>query len=132
MAFELSFTAQEADIDELGHVNNAVWVQWVQHISTSHWFAQADPAHVDRYFWMITRHEIDYVGNIELGETVIARTWISDPPKGARFNRNVEFVNQAGKVLVRSKSTWAIMDRTVGRIVRVPQEVAATFLPDDA
>lgn len=132
MAFELSFTAQETDIDELGHVNNAVWVQWVQHISTSHWFAATAEEHVERYFWMITRHEIDYAGNIALGESVTARTWISEPPKGARFNRNVEFVNQAGKVLVRSKSTWAIMDRTLGRIVRVPQEITAIFFPEGA
>ena len=36
MTFQQQFTAQDADIDELGHVNNAVWVNWIQDIATSH------------------------------------------------------------------------------------------------
>lgn len=128
-SFEMTFTAGDADIDELNHVNNAVWVQWVQTISTTHWFTVADPAHVDRYFWMMIRHEIDYAGNIGPGEVATARTFITDPPRGARFDRHVEFRNAEGKLVVKSKSTWAIVDRTTGRIVRVPQDVAAPFLP---
>ena len=42
--FHRDFTASEADIDELGHVNNAVWVRWVQDLATAHWAAVAPPA----------------------------------------------------------------------------------------
>jgi acyl-CoA thioester hydrolase len=77
---------------------------------------------------VVVRHEIDYLGNVTLGETVTARTWISDPPKGARFDRNVEFLSGAGKIVVRAKTTWALIDRTTGRIARVPAEVATRFL----
>ena len=42
--FEKRITAQPADIDELGHVNNAAWVRWIQDMATAHWSAVADPA----------------------------------------------------------------------------------------
>jgi acyl-CoA thioester hydrolase len=45
--FEMTFTAGAEHIDELGHVNNAVWVQWIQQVAVAHWEAVADPAHKD-------------------------------------------------------------------------------------
>jgi acyl-CoA thioester hydrolase len=126
--FTLPFTPILADIDELGHVNNAVWVRWIQDMATAHWNAVADPEHIATYVWMVTRHEIDYRGNIKLGESVTGRTWISDTPKGAQFNRNVEFIDAAGKVIVRAKTTWAMLDKTTGRLMRVRPEISAPFL----
>ncbi len=121
-------TAQAADIDILGHVNNAVWVQWMEQVATEHWTHDADPAHVDAYVWVVTRHEIDYRGNVAEGETVTARTWIPDGPRGARFDRLIEFTGPDGKVKVTARSTWAIVDKGTGRILRVPPEVAANFM----
>ena len=59
--FELALTAGPEHIDELGHVNNAVWVQWIQQVAVAHWDAVADAAHKDAYFWVVVRHEIDYL-----------------------------------------------------------------------
>ncbi|MEE9433254.1 MAG: acyl-CoA thioesterase [Sphingorhabdus sp.] len=129
--FTLPFVPTPADIDKLGHVNNAVWVRWIQDIATAHWEAQADPAHVAAYIWVVTRHEIDYRGNIGAGESVTGRTWISDPPRGAQFDRNVEFVNGDGKAIIRAKSRWAMLGKASGRLVRVPEEVAAPFFMAD-
>ena len=126
----LLFTPTPEDIDELGHVNNAVWVRWIQDMATAHWSATAAPEHIDAYIWVVTRHEIDYRGNVALGETVTGRTWIEKPPRGATFDRRVEFVNDAGKVIVSANTTWAMLDRASGRLMRVPAEVAAPFLGD--
>ena len=129
--FTLSIAPTSADIDELGHVNNAVWVRWIQDVATAHWNAVSTPDHIAQWVWVVIRHEIDYLGNVGLGETVTARTWISDAPKGARFGRNVEFTNGTGKLVVRAKTTWAIVDRVSGRIARIPKDVAAPFLPGE-
>ena len=129
-SFSLSFTAGPDHIDLNGHVNNTVWLQWVQDIGTAHWEAGARPQDVDAYLWFVTRHEIDYRGNINLGETVTARTWIPDPPQGARFVRRVEFSNHAGKVIVAARSVWAMIDKGSGRPVRIPPEVSDPFLAD--
>ena len=126
--FTLTFTARTEHIDVMGHVNNAVWVQWMEAIATAHWESDAAPEHVAAYAWVVTRHEIDYRGNIAAGESVTAETFIPAGPSGARFDRLVEFRNPAGKVIVSAKSTWALIDRASGRVVRVPTEVAAPFL----
>jgi acyl-CoA thioester hydrolase len=126
--FTLTKTATPADIDELGHVNNAVWVRWIQDIAVAHWQAVAPPEHRDAYVWVVTRHEIDYLRAVLPGETVTGRTWVGEAPKGARFDRHVEFVGEDGKPRVRARTTWAILDKATGRPLRVPAEVAAPFL----
>lgn len=126
--FTRPFTASAADIDELGHVNNAVWVQWIQEIAVAHWQAVAPAAHRDAYIWVVTRHEIDYRGNLREGETVTAETWVPDPPRGARFDRHVRFVGADGKVMVEAVTTWALLDRASGRLLRVRDDIAAPFL----
>lgn len=126
--FTRTITAQPADIDELGHVNNAVWVRWIQDIAVAHWHAVAPAEHRDLYVWVVTRHEIDYRGNVAAGETVTAETWVGEAPKGARFDRHVRFTGADGRVKVEARTTWAILDRATGRLLRVPKEVAAPFL----
>ena len=126
--FEMTLTALPEHIDELGHVNNAVWVQWIQTVAVAHWYSVADPAHNDDYFWVVVRHEIDYLRAAVEGDVVTGRTWVGDAPKGARFNRHMEFVGADGKVLVRANTQWAIIDKALGRPIRVPPEVIAPFM----
>jgi acyl-CoA thioester hydrolase len=127
-SFTRTFLALPEHIDELGHVNNAVWVQWIQQIAVDHWTALASPAQQEAYAWVVTRHEIDYRGNVREGETVAATTTISDPPRGARFDRRVRFTGADGKVRVEANSTWALIDRASGRLLRIPADLAAPFL----
>jgi acyl-CoA thioester hydrolase len=125
----LTFTALPEHIDELGHVNNTVWVDWIQQIATSHWSAVASPEHQAAYIWVVTRHEIDYRGNIGLGETVTAETFIPTGPTGARFDRQVLFRDAAGKLIVSANTTWALIDKASGRLQRVRDDLAAPFRP---
>src|ERR1700754_125132 len=126
--YTTSITAGPDDIDMLGHVNNAVWVKWIQDVAVAHWLAIAPPEHRDSYVWVVTRHEIDYRGNVSEGETVTAETWVAEPPRGARFDRHMRFLGGDGKVRGEAKTTWALIERATGRLVRVPAEVAAPFL----
>lgn len=126
--FARTFVARPADIDELGHVNNTVWVRWVQDIATAHWRAVAAPEHVQAYIWVVTRHEIDYRGNVAEGASVTGETWIPGEPKGARFDRCVEFRDETGKLLVSVRSTWAMIEKASGRLARIRPEVAAPFI----
>ena len=128
--FEMTMTALPEHIDELGHVNNAVWVQWIQTVAVAHWYSVADPAHNDAYFWVVVRHEIDYLRAAVEGDVVTGRTWVGEAPKGARFNRHMEFVGADGTVLVRANTQWAIIDKALGRPIRVPAEVIAPFMAE--
>ena len=84
--------------------------------------------HREAYIWVVTRHEIDYLRSAGPSETVTGRTWVGEAPKGARFDRHVEFVGHDGKPRVRARTTWAIIERASGRPIRVPTEVAEPFL----
>ena len=126
--FELTLTALPGHIDELGHVNNAVWVQWIQQVAVAHWDSLARAEHRNAYYWVVVRHEIDYLRAAHEGDLITARTWVGDAPQGARFDRFVEFAGADGKVCVRAKTQWAIIDKASGRPIRVPPEVVAPFL----
>ncbi len=127
-AFEMTFTAQPGDIDIMGHVNNAVWVRWMEEIATAHWMGIAQPDDIARYVWVVTRHEIDYKGNVGPGEMVKARTFVPDPPRGARFDRRVDFFGTDDKLRVSARTSWAMIDLASGRLERIPAELAAPFL----
>lgn len=129
MTFRRDFTARAEDIDELGHVNNAVWVRWIQEVAVAHWRAVAPATQVDAYVWVVTRHEVDYRGNVSEGESVTAETWAApEGPRGARFDRHVRFLGQDGRVKVEAVSTWALLDRATARLLRIRPEIAAPFL----
>jgi acyl-CoA thioester hydrolase len=128
--FSQTFTALADHIDELGHVNNTVWVAWIQDLATAHWSAAARPEDAEQFFWVVTRHEIDYRGNVTEGESVSGETWIEGEPRGATSIRRVEFRDSAGKVIVSAATTWAMLDRASQRLVRVRPEVLAPFRED--
>ena len=127
-SFTLSFTATPDTIDALGHVNNAVWVQWIQQVATAHWTSVAPPAHSEAYVWVVVRHEIDYLRALGPGEQVTARTWVADAPQGAKFDRYMEFTGADDRVHVRARTVWALLDKASGRPLRVTAEVVAPFL----
>ena len=127
-SFTRTFVAEPQHIDELGHVNNTVWVQWIQDMATQHWDAAARPEDRAAYFWVVVRHEIDYRGNVSEGAEVTATTWIEGPAMGAKSLRRVEFTDTAGKRLVSAATTWAMLDKATGRLARVRPEVLEGFL----
>ena len=126
--FNMAFAVTEDDIDELDHVNNAVWVVWLQDVSVAHWYAAAHPDHRDQHGAVVLHHDITYRGNVGLGARVKAQTWIQGLPRGARYTRCVRFEDERGKLLVSAVSQWGLIDRN-GRLVRVTPEMAAPFLP---
>jgi acyl-CoA thioester hydrolase len=129
--FEMSLTAGPEHIDVLGHVNNAVWVQWMEQVAVAHWTSVAKAEHQDAYFWVVVRHEIDYLRAALEGERLTARTWAGEKPQGARYDRHMEFIGEDGKVRVRARSWWAIIDKATGKPIRVPPQVVAPFLGEE-
>lgn len=125
--FAQSVVAQAADIDELGHVSNIVYVRWIQDIATAHWRAVARPDDIVRFVWVVTRHEIDYARATLEGETVTLTTWVGTP-HGARFDRFVEITGADGKLRASATTVWALVNAATRRALRVPAEVAAPFL----
>lgn len=125
-----TFTALPEHIDVNGHVNNAVWLRWMEDLAGEHWERDALPEHRDAYVWLVLRHEIDYRGNVGEGTVVTGETVIREGPRGPRFVRHFSFTDADGKELVRAQTTWVMVDKTSGRPMRIPGEVAAPFMPE--
>lgn len=127
------FPVSHADIDELDHVNNTVYLRWAQDIATAHWRARAGEEAVAAYVWVVLRHEVDYRNALTLGEEAEVRTWVDETPRGATWSRFVD-VYRAGaeRPSVQIKSNWCLLDATTRRVRRVPPEMAARFFVQNA
>ncbi|QGZ95844.1 acyl-CoA thioesterase [Terricaulis silvestris] len=122
------FPVDAADIDELGHVNNIVYLRWAQDIATAHWRARAGAELVDRYVWVVLRHEADYRAALTLGDDVEVRTHVDDAPQGATWGRFVDiYKGGSEKPAVQIKSNWAMLDAKTRRVNRVPPVLVARF-----
>ncbi|MBI3439834.1 MAG: acyl-CoA thioesterase [Proteobacteria bacterium] len=126
--FTQRFPVEAADIDELGHVNNTVYLRWAQDIATAHWRARAGAEPVAAYVWVVLRHEVDYRNALTLGDEVEVRTWVDQAPRGPTWARFVD-VCKAGseRPAVQIKSNWCLLDAATRRVKRVPAELAAKF-----
>lgn len=122
------FAVDAADIDELGHVNNIVYLRYAQDIAAAHWRARAGPELVEAYVWVVLRHEVDYRAPLQLGDEVEVRTWVDDAPAGAAWARFVHiYKSGAAKPSAQIKSTWAMLDIVSRRPRRVPGDLPARF-----
>lgn len=125
--FELRIEILLEDIDQLNHVNNVVYLRWVQEAAIAHWTALASPEAQAELFWVVVRHEIDYKRPALLRDGIIARTWVG--PAGPRsFERNTELLRAGDRALLaRARTLWCPMDRRTGRPATVSAEVRAAF-----
>jgi acyl-CoA thioester hydrolase len=121
--FEHRLTVKSSDIDELGHVNNVVYVRYVQEVAAAHWLNTASSELQDRYAWVVLRHEIDYRNPAFLNEEIIGQTWVGEY-HGARFDRFVKLISaKTDKILAEAKTSWCMLDVKTMRPTRITQEI---------
>ncbi|MCI5045820.1 MAG: acyl-CoA thioesterase [Aquisalinus sp.] len=126
-AFLVGWTPEQLDFDELGHVNNIVYVRCMQNIAVKHWSALAPDALQQRVHFIVLRHEIDYRDPILPGEHAEIRTWLGKA-SGPRFDRHVDIRKQgASKYSARARTTWVMLDRQTGRPQRITPEIYEAF-----
>ncbi|MBL9013934.1 MAG: acyl-CoA thioesterase [Myxococcales bacterium] len=126
--FTLPITAGDADIDELGHVSNLVYLRWVLDVAMAHsrslGWDHAQYRALGAVF-VVRRHEIDYLGQVTAGQALEAQTWV-ESWKLASCIRRTELV-RAGQVVARAATTWAMISFASGRPTKIPDELRAKF-----
>jgi acyl-CoA thioester hydrolase len=126
-AFEQTFSVQASDIDALGHVNNVVYLKWVQDVAVAHWRSAATPAQQGQLHWVVIRHEIDYLHAAQLGDGVVARTWVGTASR-LKFERHTELRRAAdGRVLASARTLWCPISTRTGKPTPVDDDVRARF-----
>ncbi|REG88055.1 acyl-CoA thioesterase [Winogradskyella sediminis] len=125
--FEKTITVVEGDIDDLNHVNNVRYVQWVQDIAKEHWQTYATKAILDSYAWFLVNHYIEYKSPALLGDQLLLKTYVSKVT-GVSSIRHVEITNlNTKKRIVNSKAKWCFMDAKTQRPTRITTEVSEIF-----
>ena len=119
-----------ADIDFMGHVNNARYLGWVQDAVLSHWHKLAPAEAIAAHGWVALKHEITYRKPAFLEDEVIAKV-VLESIQGARaFYETV--VKRGEDVLAVVKSSWCFIDSATLRPARIGHEITAFFLPPES
>lgn len=109
------------------HVNNVVYLRWVQDVALAHWQASATEEMQANLAWVASRHELDYLRAALPGDEILARTWIG-AVDSRRFERFTEIVRHGdGTVLLRARTLWLLVTRATGKVTRISPELRACF-----
>lgn len=127
--FQLTIPVLPIHIDAMNHVNNVVYLQWVQDAAAAHWNAKAPETLRQQFNWVVLRHEIDYKSPAFLHDEVVATTWVQDY-EGVRSTRIVQLKRKSdGRLLAEAKTNWCLLNAITNRPTRVPEEIKQVFLP---
>lgn len=121
--FTKSHQVVPSEIDALNHVNNVVYVAWIQDIANEHWSLLKKGHSTDAYVWVVLRHEIDYLGQAVLGDTVEIKTWVGKTA-GVKSIRHVE-IWKGDTLLVRAQTTFCLLDAATFRPTRITADIQA-------
>ena len=133
--FTTRHAVRQYELDVLGHVNNAVYLNWIEQVAIDHvealgfgraWSASKGGA------WVVREHRVTYLRPIEYGETVLVTT-LPQHLAGVRGTRRTEIHRQSDGVLTTEATTeWIWVRVTDGRPARVPADLLALFSrPED-
>jgi acyl-CoA thioester hydrolase len=118
---------QPADIDGQNHVNNTVYLRWVQDVATAHWKSLASVDAREAIGWVVLRHEIDYKMPGNLGDEILLRTWVGGASR-LKFERFTEIRRKNdNKLLAQARTVWVPIDSQTGKPTRVSADVRARF-----
>jgi acyl-CoA thioester hydrolase len=136
--FEMNVSVLPSDIDEQKHVNNTVYLRWVQEVAIAHWKSLASAEAQALIGWVVLRHEIDYKTAASLGDEILLRTWVGEAsrlkferltevrrkirPRETGYGRQVD-----NELLARARTLWVPIDSKTGKPTRVSAEVREKF-----
>lgn len=119
--FSFQYTVPKEDIDELNHVNNVVYLQWVQNAAIKHWNQLTEKQKFDDYVWVVARHEIDYIRPAFLGDEITIQTWVGETFDSTSI-RWVE-VYKNDKIITKTRTTWRLLNAKTLKPTDIPEEM---------
>ncbi len=119
--FEFNFQVKETEIDDLQHVNNVNYLNWVQLAANKHWAFLSNSEIDSEFVWVVLRHEIDYISPAFLNDTITVKTWIGES-YGVKSERFVE-VKREGELLTKAKTIWCLLNKKTLKPTRIPENI---------
>ena len=123
-----ALAVEPGDIDFMGHVNNSVYLQWVQEAVIAYWERVAPAEAVARHLWVALKHEITYRRPAFLDDTIVAQV-VAESVQGARAFFST-MITRGEEVLAEVKSSWCCLDAATLRPARLARDVVRRFVPE--
>ena len=116
-------------IDANGHVNNVVFVQWMQDVATRHFNAAGceKAMHDAGATWVVRSHRVEYLAPAFAGERLEVSTWVVNFSR-VRSLRRYRFAKPDGTVLVRGETDWVLVNAATGRPCSIPESIRHAFV----
>ncbi|TKD65876.1 thioesterase family protein [Flavobacterium sp. ASW18X] len=127
-SYKKTITVKETDLDDLDHVNNIRYIEWIQDISKEHWQKTVPTEELELYIWVVRHHDITYHASALLQDTLELTTHIKSW-RGPLSIRQVEIKNKVtGKTLITAETEWCLLQPENARPKRVPEHIANMFV----
>lgn len=126
--FSKQILVQENDIDELNHVNNVRYVQWIQDISKDHWFSSIENKLDSTYIWVVANHFIEYKWSALLNDELTIETFVEKFEGPMSFRRVEIRNNKTNRIIVTALTKWCLIDIETKRPIEVPEEILSLDL----
>ena len=125
--FDLRIKVKPEHIDVLGHVNNVVYVQWMQDVASAH--IETLGVGLDQYLEMkhamvAVEHHVQYRKAAMLDDDVILRTWLYEINALYSFRQYAFFNAKDQSLLFTGNTKWACIEIASGR----PKRMSPTFI----
>ena len=126
--FEYEIIVMPEHLDDMDHVNNVVYVQFMQDVANQHWNSVASSELHNNVRWVVRRHEIDYLASAFLNDTLLIRTWTGEH-SAVTWNRHCEIIRVSDqKKIISSKSVWVLVDKLTWKPKRIDQQMLNRFI----
>jgi len=120
-SYEYDLDVAADEIDEMGHVNNAVYLKWVQAAVLGHWRRFAPKEAVATHLWVALKHEISYFNPAFLNDHVVVGV-VLEKLLGARaFYKTM--IKHGDDVLAEVESCWCCLDSATRKPVRLARDI---------
>jgi len=131
-AHVIELSVQPEDIDAYDHVNNAVYLTWLDRAAWSHSASLGVPLAQClslRRGMAAQRIEIDYLRAAVRGDRIQAATWIVNTDGRLRAERRFQIRRMAdGATLARARIEYVCINLDSGRAARMPELFARAYV----
>ena len=127
--FSYTLVVTDDVIDNLNHVNNIHYVQWVQNVAQKHWAILSNENLDAKYVWVVLRHEVDYLSSAKFNDVLTVSKWIGDS-YGVKSERFVE-IKKGSKLIAKAKTIWCLLDKKTMKPTRIPSEIMQILHPKE-
>jgi acyl-CoA thioester hydrolase len=127
--FELTIVVAPEDIDDLNHVNNVVYVKWMDKVAFEHWTFLTQSNTLSEYIWVVLKHEIDYLKQAVLGDKITVKTWVGET-KGYKSERLMAFYKN-NELLVKATTVWGMLNVKNYKPARIRENVLKVLYPSN-